>query len=135
MRVRNEQGAVAVEFALLAPLIVVILFATIEFGIAMSRALAYASAAREGARYAAVSCRPDATTGCTTTLIRARIVSSMPAGYPVDFGTGPTVSQDCATMAGNPIVTVSWTQNVPIDVPFLPDLSWTIHPTGAFRCE
>jgi hypothetical protein len=132
VRVRDERGAVAVEFALLAPLLVIILFATIEFGIALTHTLAYASGAREGARYAAVHCHPEATT-CTNTLIQDRIVDSMPAGYPVSF-TSFSAAPNCAT-AGGSIVRVTWEQDVPISVPFLPDLSWTIHPTGAFRCE
>jgi Flp pilus assembly protein TadG len=132
VRVRDERGAVAVEFALLAPLMVVILFAIIEFGIALTRTLAYESAAREGARYAAVRCRPQAT-ACTNTLIQNRIVASMPAGYPVSF-VSFSASPNCATSTGA-VVTVTWEQDVPIDVPFLPDLSWTVNPSGSFRCE
>jgi Flp pilus assembly protein TadG len=132
VRRHDERGAVAVEFALLVPLMVVILFAIIEFGIALTHTLAYASGAREGARYAAVHCRPEATT-CTDTLIQDRIVASMPAGYPVTF-TSFSAAPDCGTSPGV-IVTVTWEQGVPIDVPFLPDLSWTVHPSGSFRCE
>jgi Flp pilus assembly protein TadG len=125
-----------VEFALLIPLIVVILFAIIEFGIALTRTLAYESGAREGARYAAVHCRPPSThTSCTPAFIQDRIVASMPAGYPVSF-TGFQSGIDCSVSANaGSLVTVTWTQDVPIDVPFLPDLSWTVHPRGSFRCE
>lgn len=132
MRRHDDRGAVAVEFALLVPLMVIILFAIIEFGIALTYTLGYASGAREGARYAAVHCKPEATT-CTDTLIQDRIVASMPSGYPVTF-TDFSAAPNCAT-AGGSIVTVTWEQGVPIDVPFLPDLSWTIHPSGSFRCE
>jgi Flp pilus assembly protein TadG len=128
----DERGVVAVELAILLPLIIIILFAIIEFGIALTRTLAYVSGAREGARYAAVHCQPQATT-CTTTLIQDRIVATMPAGYPVTF-TNFSAAPNCAT-AGGSLVTVSWEQGVPITVPFLPDLSWTIEPTGTFRCE
>lgn len=132
MHWRDERGAVAVEFALLIPLIVIILFSIIEFGIGMTRALAYASGAREGARYAAVQCRPELTT-CTDTAIQDRIVDSMPTGYPVGF-TSFSATPNCTTAPGQ-IVTVTWEQFVPIHVPFLPDMSWTIHPSGSFRCE
>ena len=137
MRVKNERGAVAVEFALLAPLMVIILFAIIEYGVAMTRALAYASSARDGARYAAVHCRPPSTTvKCTDALIQTRIVASMPTGYPVTFTSFSATPEDCSLPASvGQIVTVKWEQVVPIDVPFLPDLSWTIHPSGSFRCE
>ena len=59
---RGERGAAAVEFAIVLPILVVILFAIIAFGIALSRTHAYFSAAREASRYAAVHCRPQATT-------------------------------------------------------------------------
>ena len=136
MRKKDERGAVAVEFALLAPLMVIILFAIIEFGIAMTHALAYASGAREGARFAAVHCRPPSTaTSCTSGAIQTRIVASMPTGYPVTF-TSFSATPDCSIPASvGQIVTVTWEQVVPIDVPLLPDLSWTIHPSGSFRCE
>jgi Flp pilus assembly protein TadG len=132
-RRREERGSVAVEFAILAPLIVLILFAIIEFGVAMSRALAYSAGAREGARYAAVHCQPDAST-CTTALIQSRIVASMPAGYPVTF-TSFSATPICSGATTGQLETVKWTQGVPIDIPFLGDLSWTIHPSGTFRCE
>jgi hypothetical protein len=67
--------AVAVEFALLVPLLVVILFAIISVGIALFRVVNYTSAAREGARYAAVHCRPEAAV-CTQDLIVARVTQA-----------------------------------------------------------
>jgi Flp pilus assembly protein TadG len=131
MKVRNEEGAVAVEFALLAPLLVIILFAIVSFGIALTRTVAYVSAAREGARYAAVHCRPDATQ-CTSALIITRVTDSA-NGYPIGPGV-PTADTDCTITPGEP-VTVSWDQDVPIQVPFLPDFSWTLAMEGTFRCE
>jgi len=132
-RLKNDKGSVAVEFALLAPLMVIVLFAIIEFGIAMTRAVAYSAGAREGARYAAVRCSPPASV-CTSDLIQSRIVASIPAGYPVSF-TNFTTSTTCSNATVGSLVTVTWEQGVPIHVPFLPDLSWTLHPSGTFRCE
>jgi hypothetical protein len=57
----------------------------------------------------------------------------MPTGYPVGF-TSFSATPNCSTAPGQ-IVTVTWEQFVPIHVPFLPDMSWTIHPSGSFRCE
>jgi hypothetical protein len=63
---RNERGAVAVEFALLLPLIVVFLFATIEFGLGLTKLEDYENAAREGARFAALHCPNSPTSpSCT----------------------------------------------------------------------
>ena len=119
------------EFALLAPLLVVILFAIIAFGIALTRTVAYVSAAREGARYAAIHCRPEAV-ACASDLIVDRVTRSA-NGYPIGPGT-PTADVDCSLAPGE-LVTVSWDQEVPVQIPLLPDLSWTSTIAGTFRCE
>jgi Flp pilus assembly protein TadG len=131
MRSRDERGAVAVEFAILVPLLVVILFGITAVGIALFRMVNYTSAAREGARYAAVHCRPEAAT-CTTDLIAARVTQAA-NGNPIGPGS-PTADLDCSVAPGEP-VTVSWEQTVPIQIPLLPDLSFTRTIAGTFRCE
>ena len=131
MRVRDERGAAAVEFAILLPLLTVMLFAIIAFGIALSQTHAYYSAAREAARYAAVHCRPEAT-ACTNTLIATRVTQSA-NGNPIGPGS-PTANRDCAVAPGQ-LVTVSWSQAVPVEIPLLPDLSFTTEVSGTFRCE
>jgi Flp pilus assembly pilin Flp len=50
----GEEGAAAVEFALLLPLLVLLLFGLIEFGFAFSTRIQATNAAREGARRAVV---------------------------------------------------------------------------------
>lgn len=49
----HEQGAAAVEFALLASLLFMLIFGSISAGISFSRSNALQTAAREGARFAA----------------------------------------------------------------------------------
>ena len=51
---RGEDGAAAVEFALLLPLLVLLLFGIIEFGFAFSTRIQATNAAREAARQAVV---------------------------------------------------------------------------------
>jgi Flp pilus assembly protein TadG len=132
-RCSEERGVAAVEFALLVPLLVVILFSITSFGIALSRFVAYTSAAREGARYAAIHCQPEATQ-CTIALIQARVAGAA-VGNPI--APGPvTVSRDCKTaIPPGQVVTVAWVQSIPIQIPMLPDLSKTITISGSFRCE
>jgi len=50
----DETGAAAVEFAVLLPLLVVLLFGFVQFGLATGDRIQAASAAREGARLAVV---------------------------------------------------------------------------------
>ncbi len=54
MAQRDEQGAAAVEFALLLPLLVLLLFGMIEFGFAFNTRIQATNAAREAARLAVV---------------------------------------------------------------------------------
>jgi Flp pilus assembly pilin Flp len=51
---RAEDGAAAVEFALLLPLLVLLLFGLIQFGLAFNTRIQATNAAREGARMAVV---------------------------------------------------------------------------------
>ena len=52
--IRSERGAVAVEFALLLPVLMIILLGIIEFGMAFSAQITLSNAAREGARTMAI---------------------------------------------------------------------------------
>ncbi len=55
---RSNEGAAALEFALIAPILLALLFGMIEFGFAFQAQLAVNHAAREGARSAAVLQNP-----------------------------------------------------------------------------
>src|SRR5919106_284496 len=54
-KLREERGASAVEFAIIASLLLMILFGTITFGITFNRIQGLQSAAREGARLGSLS--------------------------------------------------------------------------------
>jgi Flp pilus assembly protein TadG len=53
-KIKDQAGASAVELALIMPLLVMILFAIFQFGIAFNNWISLTHAAREGARLAAV---------------------------------------------------------------------------------
>ena len=53
--IRSEQGQTMTEFALVLPILVVLLFGIIQFGIAFNNYVALTDAARAGARKGAVS--------------------------------------------------------------------------------
>ena len=106
-----------------------------SFGIAFWKMEIYVSAAREGARYAAVRCASDSTTGCTNGLIATKVQSAA-VGYPITPGS-PSEDIVCnnTTAAAEQSVTVSWLQHITIQIPFLPDLSRDVTVKGVFRCE
>lgn len=54
-RMKNEQGQTMTEFALVLPILVVLLFGIIQFGIAFNNYVTLTDAVRAGARKAAVS--------------------------------------------------------------------------------
>jgi hypothetical protein len=68
----EERGAVAVEFALVLPLLLLLLFGLVYTGLAYSDHLAVTNAVREGARFgAAVDYTPNPTTWATS--VRTRV--------------------------------------------------------------
>lgn len=143
---RREDGVLAVELAVLFPVLAVILFGIIEFGITITKEEQWVSAARDGARYVAVKCVPDGSlTGCTTALISQRVANAQCQGNTGCLTNTPTVYFGNTAVAANyctdpanlgKLVTLKWVQHVhTIAVPILG--SWPINPTvsGSFRCE
>jgi Flp pilus assembly protein TadG len=55
IQIRNEQGQTMTEFALVLPVLALILFAVIQFGIVFNNYITLTDATRAGARKAAVS--------------------------------------------------------------------------------
>ena len=53
-RIGSEDGQALVEFALVLPLLLLVLFGIVEFGLLFSTTLTLNEAARDGARYASV---------------------------------------------------------------------------------
>ncbi|MGZ4108449.1 MAG: TadE/TadG family type IV pilus assembly protein [Actinomycetota bacterium] len=144
--VGNERGAAAVEFALIAPLLFMLLFGIFEFGLVWSQKNVYVGAAREGARYAAVNCDSSSpTNGCVSTdgsdqwgKVKDRITNAA-VGYPVSFSgftvtTNPATATGACTTAGSQ-VKIHWTQAMSIDIPFLPTWNLSVPIEAVFRCE
>ena len=65
-QLRRERGQDLIEFALILPILALLLFGIMEFGIIMFSHNTIADAAREGARYGAVHC-PSWSTTCNLT--------------------------------------------------------------------
>ena len=63
LRSKKEEGSGLVEFAILAPLFVVLLFGLVEFGLALYNKGVVTNASREGARFGVVYATPRKTEG------------------------------------------------------------------------
>jgi Flp pilus assembly protein TadG len=126
-RLRSERGAVVVEFALLLPVLLMIVVGTIEFGRVYSQFQVFSGAAREGARCAAVQATPFR--DCE---VQDRIDSG---ATPYTVAEDAMVSLACNdTTIGDP-VTVSWEQPFDLDIPFWGDVTITRTIESTFRCE
>ncbi|MGF1596914.1 MAG: TadE/TadG family type IV pilus assembly protein [Acidimicrobiales bacterium] len=124
---RSERGAALVEFALVAPLLLILVFGIIEFGVAFHRSQAVAASAREAARLASLS---------TTTAaeIDARVDDSL-AGLAFDQTPVVDVSPaGCAGRSGQS-VTVTVTVNHNLTIPLLFETDVPLQGRAVFRCE
>lgn len=92
-RKRRGRGAATVEMAVLAPLLIYLLFAIVEFGVMLGDVVHVHEIAREGARAAAV--------GATPTTIAARIQAT---ALPMD----PSAMQTALEFRSYDITTGTW---------------------------
>jgi len=136
----REDGAAAVEFALIVGLLAMLVFGMMEYGLAFWQLQSLRAATREGARVAAV--------GGDTVQVRDAVVGASAGALPAGFGgvsvSGGGCPEPSAGTAIDESVTVTINngalpQNIKdifsIDIPLLP--SFTLNPTieGTFRCE
>ncbi len=90
---RREQGTTLVEFALVTPVLILILVACLDFARALNAYVTVANASREGARYATV--HPDAELSAIRDSITARIAPLDPTALTVSASYGAGASPGC----------------------------------------
>lgn len=114
---RSEQGQAAVEFALVAPVLIVLLLAIVQAGIAFNHYLAVTDAARAGARRAVVARFSSTPVADVQTAVQgaAGDLDASQLGVTVSDPTDPTFSTSGST------VTVTVTYPYSIDV-----LGWAV---------
>jgi Flp pilus assembly protein TadG len=137
--ISRQEGASAVEFAILAPLLFMLLFGIIGFGLAFLQVQSIRTAVREGGRAAA--------TGQSVSAVQQRTISAATGYIPASPQSNVLVSQGSSTVppcTPNNIgsnVTVSYnTQNLPgggviVHIPLFPDIVMRPNVAATFRCE
>jgi Flp pilus assembly protein TadG len=156
---RRDDGAAAVEFALVVPLLILLVFGIINFGVLFSQQLTLNNAVREGARGTVVkgtslTCKqvrtavsgalsglamtPGSVLVKTTTVTPAGATSS-PCGTTALAPAG-TSSQDaivpCTGTADGDTVTVEGTYTAKVMAPLPPfPSSLTLTAKAVYRCE
>ena len=129
----REDGASAVEFALIAPLLFMIVFGILYFGVAFMKMQNLRSAVREGGRAAAVGAP---TVGDVQSKVQTASLGSIPNAGDVSVsrlcdgdesaGEDITVSYDTANLPDGGIV---------VSIPFVPTMHLTPTISASFRCE
>ena len=110
-----EKGGVAVEFAMLLPLLVLLVFGIIQFGVLFNNYIAITHAAREGVRWAALE-EPES-------VVKDKAVEAAPSLKPAIDPANITVdpsSRSIANQGEQVEVTVSYA--VPIIMPFINEI-------------
>ena len=134
---RREDGAAAVEFALIAGVLVMLIFGMLQFGVAFFELQNLRAAVREGARIGAVGADDDE--------VRQR-VSDLTANQIPPSAAVITVSRTCAgeTFDGTVAVSIDTTnpalppavQDIfSLDIPFMAPIQIDAPVHGEFRCE
>jgi Flp pilus assembly protein TadG len=155
-RLRPQDGAAAVEFALIVGVLVMLLFGMLQFGLAFFQLQNLRAATREGARVGAV--------GGTVSQIKQRVSDASYAAIPSNsaaiiveqtndgatWATAPASGKGCPSVASqttqsavrvridlNSGALPSGLKNIfTVDIPLMPPISLKgVTVSGEFRCE
>jgi hypothetical protein len=123
----------AVEFAIILPVLALILFGVLEFGRVWSQYQVFQGAAREGARCAAVAstseCDPE-------TEVEAASQPFTPEGpISISLQGGSARPDGCLDADAGQDVLVSWEQPMQLNIPFWDNATVTPTIKAVFRCE
>jgi Flp pilus assembly protein TadG len=136
---RTEGGAAAVEFALVVPFLLVIVFGIVNFGFIFAQQLSLSNGARQAARYAVVdgpTCDQIRAEGRNAGATIGMDASAVPV--PVVTGCGNGTTKPCAGTTTGTNITVTMTRASPWVVP-VPPFNLLTPPTlvgrGIMRCE
>jgi Flp pilus assembly protein TadG len=149
---RAQDGAAAVEFALVAPLLLMLLFGIISFGFVFAQKLALGNGARQGARLGVVSgvtCAQiysqaqsaSSTIGMSSSAVSVSITKVSSSGTsttPCGTGSAQSTSstQPCTGSATGDSIKVSLSYNSSLIIPpVIFNNNYAIDGNGQFECE
>lgn len=110
----DERGAAIVEFAIVVPILLVLVMGIIDFGRMLAVAASLSAAVRDGARMAAAS--SDLTNTAQVTAVKTRVKSAFDpfGGAAIGASGGGTVSVTAPDASGNVAVSVTGYEYAPI---------------------
>jgi Flp pilus assembly protein TadG len=140
-REAGDRGASVVEFALVLPILVLLVFGIINFGVIFGQQLSMGNAARQAARFGVVEGRTcqhivDEAKAVVPTigLSASEVTVTVQATGKSPCSGGATIP--CESVASNGSVKVTLTTDSDVLVPYppFPD-TIDLESTGEFRCE
>ena len=135
-RISREEGVAAVEFALILPVLALLLFGVLEFGRVWSQYQVFQGAAREGARCAAVKATDFSDCDIQTSIKNAADPYKLSVSNAnVQLVGGGSRANGCLDGDQGKDVQVSWQQSLNINIPFWKDVTMTPTIKAVFRCE
>jgi Flp pilus assembly protein TadG len=151
----RERGASAVEFALVVPVLLLLVFGVISFGFVFAAQISLNTAARDASRVAVVqpltgpakTCSEvatlarSATTTAGLSAARVGVTVTGPTGTTCSMASGSTsvtgsgASQVCTGAAGGGqlVVALAYTAQSPVPLPALSSVN--LNANGRFQCE
>jgi hypothetical protein len=125
----RERGASAVEFALVAPILIMLVLGIIQFSIAYNDLQGVHAAAREGARYGSL---PTTDQGEIETRVNEAL-DGVPMEAPPDIQVSYQGGGSCQDADTVKVVVIATFKVIPFWVPYFD--SATVTGKGEFRCE
>jgi len=140
-RIGQEDGASAVEMALIAPLLFMLVFGIIGFGLAFLQVQSIKTGVREGGRAAAVGANvatiqqktADASSGAIPSAQQGSVAVSPNPGASSPACTSNNIGSN--VIVSFPTSVLNSGQGIVIQIPLLPDIHITPTITAQFRCE
>jgi Flp pilus assembly protein TadG len=141
---RTERGASAVEFALVMPILALVLVGIVNFAFVLAQQVSLNNAARQAARYAVVDgpvCSQIETEGKSSAATIGMSATQVPTPVISFCPTGSTTVKPCSGRPANTNITVTitrtgasnpWVISFP---PFNLLAAPTLSGTGVMRCE
>jgi Flp pilus assembly protein TadG len=123
--IRDDRGAALVEFALVVPVLLMVLMGIVEFGRAYNTQLSIEAAAREGVRELAL----DHTNAAATTAITDRDGSANLQASNITLTRCPAQPWTATSTAK-----VDITKQFSFDIPLMPAFSRTLTAKAVMRC-
>lgn len=129
---RGERGAAAVEFALMVPILILLIFGIAWFGIGYNRKQGLQAAAREGARLAAL---PQSTNTDIKAKVNSALNGVLSTGDLRTITVSPADTRPCDLKPTGTRVTVTVSAPFTYDIPLFANDTVTITGRGEFLCE